>query len=259
MICKQCGHFIEEGAVKCHDCGAYVEGAKTDQKTFPVALVGIILGALLIVVALIYGIRYLYQKQFVEPGFMYITTEKYTSVVNFRERPDASGAKIDQLGYGIRVEVLDGNKKKQEFYRVEYNGIMGYISRNYLSPSNPDSLFNLKQRAYPSIQMPTIFSGTIGKNSKIEIQIQQYDNYLDGIALIEWRKSNRTRELISKTTETIRGRLDFSNRLLELGEPRTPYTGRMELVLSENHTNLQGSYIKYEGGTTFPVTMTAKH
>ncbi len=74
-----------------------------------------------------------------------------TTGVNVRSMPSTDGIKLGVLAKGQQVTVT-GQCKENNWYRVDYNGAVGYVSNNYLSdekvivntpnPDGPNSLFD---------------------------------------------------------------------------------------------------------------------
>lgn len=61
-----------------------------------------------------------------------ISTVKYAKgTVNVRDIPDSSGNKLGALSYNDMVSVT-GQCIETKWYRIDYNGAVGYVSNNYL-------------------------------------------------------------------------------------------------------------------------------
>ena len=68
----------------------------------------------------------------------YIKTSNTTSRVNVRSGPSTSHKSLGKLSYGARVEVLSESNGWSKVKAC--NGLIGYVSSQYLSSSNPSSI-----------------------------------------------------------------------------------------------------------------------
>lgn len=188
-------------------------------------------------------------------GLRYVMTEKCTSVINLRQLATTQSPSMALIPYADQVSVLPGNKSESEFWRVEYLGMQGFVAVRYLSQEDPDSLFLQKQKNCASVNLYTAYNGRIGKNSKVELHLNQFENDLDGTAVIEWRKSGGKGELISTLTNVVKGRIDYCDQSVELGEPRNALNGRFSLTLTSGSDQLVGKYYKYDGSAEWDVNL----
>lgn len=59
-----------------------------------------------------------------------------TSNVNVRDLPSTDGTKLGSLDKGVEV-IVTGQCKETSWYRIQYNGVVGYVSNKYLSTEAP--------------------------------------------------------------------------------------------------------------------------
>lgn len=73
-------------------------------------------------------------------GYTYTILDKQMwtiDVLNIRDLPRASGEKIGQFPFGTEVHVT-GQCKESGWYRVDYDGGVGYVSNDYMSDEEPE-------------------------------------------------------------------------------------------------------------------------
>ena len=61
------------------------------------------------------------------------------TTVRLREEPDSSSSTLQLIGLGKTVEILD---EEDDWYKVTYDGVTGYIAKDYISVEDDDSSSN---------------------------------------------------------------------------------------------------------------------
>ena len=76
------------------------------------------------------------------PGYTFTDLDKdmwTLSNLNVRDLPNTDGVKLAQLSQGQQVHVT-GQCNETSWYRIEYDGGVGYVSNNYLSEEKPGGI-----------------------------------------------------------------------------------------------------------------------
>lgn len=134
------------------------------------------------------------------PGYTYtdLTATKYAqSAVNVRDLPEAEGKQLGSLSQNQEVTIT-GQCNETSWYRIEYNGSVGYVSNNYLgdttvevqepTPAADTTSASTAEtpapaaEAYPSVcsaghETKIIYNVTVGTEEVTGVPCVYYDYY----------------------------------------------------------------------------------
>lgn len=156
-----------------------------------------------------------------------IVTDLYiytTSNLNFREGPDKESKKITSINKGTPLKLVDF--LNTGWFKVEYNGQIGYVSADYISFNNGNNYRNdiqrviyaksrLNLRSMPNTDSEIYY--TLGKYETAEVLRTEGDWYLV-------RVDNRIGYIKREYTETLTGKfvvVDISSQTLTLYDGNT--------------------------------------
>lgn len=168
-----------------------------------------------------------------------------TSLLNMRDKPDTSGAKIARLYKDSAVDILD--RSNSEWFLVKSNGLEGYVASQYLTQSEEaknSALSLVKKRA--KVLKDSLRVRTEPDTTKDNVvDIVYIDDKLEVVSEEgDWIKTTKgyvARYNEDKTEEylLVDFSLDEANKLSEKDKVINKYNNRLIVSKADNYINIR--------------------